>query len=151
MTSNHRKSEAKQQPSPYFYFFLNLWRNADRPVVVCYSLITRNAKLAALPQNSTLTSASSALLPCLFSAAASRDPVASRVTRGQGRRESLFSRFRLHCAGNRNHNGRALPTPRAAWSLTLSPSTEEFALRFPSSHLLVFAPPSSSDPWLIYK
>lgn len=50
MTSNHRKSEVKQQPSPYFYFFRNLWRNAYRPVVVCYSLITRNAKLAALPQ-----------------------------------------------------------------------------------------------------
>lgn len=100
------------------------------------------------PRNATLFSAPGTIEPCLLSAGASPDPVVSRVTRGQGRRESLFSRFRLHCARNRNHNGRALPTPRRL--------VTDFGLRRARNshcdsqvHLLAFASFPGSDPYLI--
>lgn len=145
---NIAKVRANNNLNPVFIFFRNLWRNAHRSVVVCCLLTARNAKLAVLPQNFTLASTPSAPSPVLLHlVAVSRDPV---VTRGQGRRESLFSRFRLHCARNRNHNGRALPTPRRL--------VTDFCLRRRrNSHcdfqvhllLLVFATLSSSDPYLI--
>lgn len=144
---NIAKVRANNNLNPVSIFFRNLWRNAHRSVVVCCLLTARNAKLAVLPQNSTLPSAPSPV-PLHF-VAESPDPV---VTRGQGRRESLFSRFRLHCARNRNHNGCALPTPRRLVS--------DFCLRRRRNSrcdfqvhllLLVFATLSSSDPYLIYK
>lgn len=123
---NIAKVRANNNLNPVSIFFRNLWRNAHRSVVVCCLLTARNAKLAVLPQNSTLASTPSALTPCC------REPWPSCDPRPRSKRVAVFALPPPLCSESQSQWPRSSHSaPLGHW--LLSPSPEEFALRFPSS------------------